>query len=958
MVDKRRITTVNYIRKIISLSFALCVLLLLPINNADASFQVIHETKSSTALTSGVIYEKISRFTQEGWLYINVLKVDLENPNVKINTISNKESITKLVNLKDLAKSNGAIAAINASFFNWQTPGGFPDGPVVESSQVTTAFSDYNRYNDSMVTFALDDTNNALYSFWKPQITFQSQDKSISVRQYNRPSPNNYTDVTILDRIWGKNSIGVSTDRPDIVEIVISRGIIKEIRKAMPAIEIPEDGFVVVARGVDGEFLEKNFTEGQLANYSITTNPDWRKIQMAVTGSTILVRDGEIPSTFSHNIAGRRPRTAVGSSKEGKILYLVTVDGRITQTEISKSLGMTQTEIGEFMLSIGAYNALNLDGGGSTTMVLKNSTDNSIQLANSPSEGSLRSIANGIGIFSMLPPSDLAGFNITCLDTRVFVNTPREFKAYPYDTYLNPYKANQSKIQWSVSGVKGSFTDNVFIPEEAGNATITATLDGISSSIEIECLEAPSQLILTNENIQLTKGSSKTIYVRGKDKNGYSAPISNNSINWSIDGDIGIVDKGTFTANKSGTGAIQASFGNVASYCTVSVATENSIVKETFEKLNGAFLSAPSDTPGSYGISNEQKKSGSFSGKLTYDFTNTEGTRAAYFVPSDAGINLDTNTVKVGLWVHNNTENSNWLRLEITDKDNKKHLFDLAKNIDWTGWKKVETNIGSISLPAKISRIYLAQINPISLSGSIYLDDLEFTNSSYPSIGQNKVPQDKIIPDFANKETKFADNPESLRFSVIRLKGEPQNLLERLLLNKFSSKANQFKDVCVTLGETSKTSNEIITSQNIITNNSYKSYTIKNNLLIQLDTSKESIRLSNSGQWQWFFNQLKGYTGNNIFVFLKQSPDSFTDPSEGNLFKQVLKEYKCSQDKNIWVLYGGSKNQSFMEDGVRYVETKGFYENNLNPSNAKNLKYFEITVNNNDISYEIKNLLD
>lgn len=958
MDGKRRITTVNYIRKIISLTLVLCVLLLLPINNADASFQVIYETKSSTALTSGVFYEKISRFTQEGWLYINVLKVDLENPNIKVNTISNKESITKLANVKDLAKSNGAIAAINASFFNWQTPGGFPDGPVVESGQVTTAYSDYNRYNDSMATFALDDTNSALYNFWKPQITFQSQDKSISVRQYNRPSPDNYTDVTILDRIWGKNSIGVSTDRPDIVEIVVSQGSIKEIRKAMPAIEIPEDGFVVVARGANGKFLEKNFTEGQLANYSITTNPDWRNIQMAVTGSAILVKDGKVPSTFSYSIPGRRARTAVGSSKEGKTLYLVSVDGRVKQTEISKSVGMNETELGEFMISIGAYNALNLDGGGSTTMVLKNFTDNSIQVANSPSEGSLRSVANGIGIFSMLPPSDLAGFNITCLDNRVFVNTPREFKAYPYDTYLNPYKAEQSKIQWSVSGVKGSFTNNVFIPEEAGKATITATLDGISSSIEVECLEAPTQLILTSKNIQLTKGSSKTIYVRGKDKNGYSAPISNTSINWSITGDIGSIDKGTFTAQKSGTGSIQASFGNVTSHCSVSVATENSIVKETFEKLNGTFLSAPSGSPGSYDISNEQKKSGSFSGKLTYDFTSTEGTRAAYFVPSDGGINLDTNTVKVGLWVHNDTESSNWLRLEITDKDNKKHLFDLAKSMDWTGWKKVETGIGSIPLPAKISRIYLAQINPISQSGSIYLDDLGFTNSSYPSIDGNNVPQDKIIPDFANKETKFVDGPESLKFSAIRLKGEPQNLLERLLLNKFSYKANPYKDVCVTLGETSKASNAIITSQNIITNNGYKSYTIKNNLLIQLDTTKESIRLSNSSQWQWFFNQLKGYTGNNVFVFLKQSPDSFADPSEGNLFKQVLKEYKGSQDKNIWVLYGGSKNQSFMEDGIRYVETKGFYENNLNPSNAKNLKYFEITVNNNDITYQIKDLLD
>jgi len=66
----------------------------------------------------------------------------------------------------------------------------------------------------------------------------------------------------------------------------------------------------------------------------ISTVLDWQKIEMAVTGSAILVKDGQIPEKFSYEISGVHPRTAAGTSKSGKELILVTVDGRQQQARV------------------------------------------------------------------------------------------------------------------------------------------------------------------------------------------------------------------------------------------------------------------------------------------------------------------------------------------------------------------------------------------------------------------------------------------------------------------------------------------------------------------------------------------------------------------------------------------------------------------------------------------------
>jgi exopolysaccharide biosynthesis protein len=67
----------------------------------------------------------------------------------------------------------------------------------------------------------------------------------------------------------------------------------------------------------------------------------------------------------------RHPRTAIASLRDGRVL-LVVVDGR----QPSLSIGMSLDELARFLIELGAVEAINMDGGGSTTMVVNDAIVN------------------------------------------------------------------------------------------------------------------------------------------------------------------------------------------------------------------------------------------------------------------------------------------------------------------------------------------------------------------------------------------------------------------------------------------------------------------------------------------------------------------------------------------------------------------------------------------------------
>jgi hypothetical protein len=121
------------------------------------------------------------------------------------------------------------------------------------------------------------------------------------------------------------------------------------------------------------------------------------RFRFAVGGFPIL-RDGEPLDGLSPS--GPAPRTAAGVSRDGRHFYLLVADGRS-----ERSGGLTVAELADLLDEIGADDAVNLDGGGSSALVARAPGAASVSVRNTPSDGAERAVANGIGVFRTPTPA-------------------------------------------------------------------------------------------------------------------------------------------------------------------------------------------------------------------------------------------------------------------------------------------------------------------------------------------------------------------------------------------------------------------------------------------------------------------------------------------------------------------------------------------------------------------------
>ena len=163
--------------------------------------------------------------------------------------------------------------------------------------------------------------------------------------------------VTLLNKHWGPKSIGTKFHN-DLVEVVVKNDIVTDVRVGQEAIDIPEDGYVLIVRGYQKSQELQTFSVGDSIELNISSTPDINNIKFSIGGGSYILKNGELnrPDLDS---PGNAPRTGIGINKDGTEVILVTIDGRDTSFK-----GVTQEMFGAIFKELGAYNALNLDGGG------------------------------------------------------------------------------------------------------------------------------------------------------------------------------------------------------------------------------------------------------------------------------------------------------------------------------------------------------------------------------------------------------------------------------------------------------------------------------------------------------------------------------------------------------------------------------------------------------------------
>ena len=184
-------------------------------------------------------------------------------------------------------------------------------------------------------------------------------------------------------------------------EVVIQNGRITGIREGSGSSVIPSNGVVLSIGGERVQEVLPRMRRGEGVSVETDLLPllpdpegEWEKADFIVSGGPLLLWKGrrlEEPEKESISrvfFLARHPRTAVGVRADGTLLF-VTVDGRRPE----ESVGMSLLELTDLMVELGCVSAINLDGGGSTTMVIEG------RMVNHPSGGSARRNADAILLF-------------------------------------------------------------------------------------------------------------------------------------------------------------------------------------------------------------------------------------------------------------------------------------------------------------------------------------------------------------------------------------------------------------------------------------------------------------------------------------------------------------------------------------------------------------------------------
>jgi hypothetical protein len=376
-------------------------LLLLVLAFSFSHAQIKYDTLSSESLGKGIFYNKIA-VPAVPWS-IHVLKIDLKNPLLKIETvkaanlIKGNEPVSAMAKANSFARHN-VFAAINGDFYH---KGGIPTNIQIRNGQILTmpiprTVIAFNAKNKPIIN-----TVRYFGKVFKGNIAF-------SIDEIN--ARGNNSRLVLYNRYYGERT-AASTSGTEVLIKRISPWIVNDtvnciVEKILVGtgnMIIPDTSYAVLSvEGVTENFLESSKV-GDTLKILNTISPALPGITQAIGGFIQVINHGKDFVDQSYALENkpqhallRHPRTAIGFSQDSTKLYLVAVDGRQKH-----SAGMTLYELADLLLKIGAYYGLNLDGGGSTTMVIKDS------VVNSPSDGTERAVSNGLLFISTDPNDDL-----------------------------------------------------------------------------------------------------------------------------------------------------------------------------------------------------------------------------------------------------------------------------------------------------------------------------------------------------------------------------------------------------------------------------------------------------------------------------------------------------------------------------------------------------------------------
>ena len=266
----------------------------------------------------------------------------------------------------------------------------------------------------------------------------------------------------------------------------------------------------------------------------------------ATSGRELLVWNGNL-MVGPDNDPDRLPRAAIGITKEGKVLMFVN-DGR----QAPVSVGMSVRELAEAMLAFGCVNALNLDGGGSATLMSEREGTGDLSIKNSVSDGFERAVSSTLLVVSTAKPSGV--FDHASLAPNGDYYTPGSTVNF---TALGVDSAGVSVdlpdgLTWALADASMGSIDpgtGVFTASEKTGDVVVQMLQGdkIVGKTSIH-VQAPDKIGFLNDSVNLKYGQESDLGLTATYK-GNTLNIKDGDIIWTLENEEGNGSVGSFSGN-------------------------------------------------------------------------------------------------------------------------------------------------------------------------------------------------------------------------------------------------------------------------------------------------------------------------------------------------------------------------------------------------------------------------
>ena len=914
-------------------SIALSATLAFSILSQSSLAYIINEERKEEYLASGVHRAHIERFTSEGWQNLNVLTIDTTNQMNEIKAIFNTEGVSHRSNVRDMVNVTGAIAGVNGDYFNYQ-PHPSTLGMIVNDGKL---ISSAQEGKNKLPVFYQSSAGDSQLGYIDQSVDILNQltGAKYHVSGFNK-AYGGYKYLSLLTRDWGRKSFGAKA--ANMTEVLVENGIVADIRTNGEPFDIPEDGYVLSQNNSPLASL----TLGTPLELQVTSNVDYKALKFAMGGGSIILKNGVAMQTNIIN-KGRHPRTGIGVTQDGSKIVIITVDGR------NGYAGLTQKEFGEIFKSFGCYNAMNLDGGGSTTMVKKTKAMDKAEIINKPSGGTPRAVVSGVGVFSSDNPGAVARIELDLDTDKAFPGVPVAYSVKAYDASNNPVRVDANAV--SASATNGaSCMNGSFIGAAEGVSQVTVSYQGASDAKNIEVFSEPVELRSSTEKINAKPGDKFTIKdIIGLDNQGRSAKIPNSSINFSIWGTVGAMSGNVFTAsNNIGYGYITMGYKNTYKNIPVTIGFISKPLLD-FENLNNIKASSfPADKVSSSLKVSKVAKQGSGAVELNYDFSKLDDSRAAYISFKKAPV-LEGKPKRLGMWVKGDAKGA-MLKATIKDSEGFAEQITFSEKINFNDYRYLEAEVpDNEAYPYTLLNIYVGSSNNSAMVKSkILVDAIDLLyehkfenaidNSSVLADGQNGFVQKTSGGEYLVVSGYDANQDKNFEGAKTAIINKVNKVDTSILLSNYD---NDFKKAV---------------SKNLLKNaNVFSTSATANAFILNLNTKKRSLRLSDANEWNYITSNLKNVTQNNIVVTMTSpvfGKGGFTDKKEAALLHAKFKEL-ADMGKNVYVVAGSNETSVKMLDKVRYINV--FNKPIKTKADLVKRNYVQFTFNPNSSAYVVTN---